>query len=271
MRVTHLLNCYLWIVAVSFNAQTAKSAEIEIIAHRGASFDAPENTLAAVKLAWKQNADAVEFDVQLSRDGQIVLMHDFDTKRTTGQVGVVAQQDWSQLKKLDAGSWKDAKFAGEKIPLLSEVLATVPAGKRVYIEVKCPPAITTELKKVIEGSKLEPSQTVIICFSEEVVAAVKKEMPNVPAYWLADTKVNSQPPWTAERLIAGAQKANADGVDLRAGSVVTKQLVQQLNKAKLPVCVWTVNDPLLAKQMIEAGVIGITTDRPQWMHEQLKK
>ena len=77
---------------------------VEIIAHRGASHDAPENTLAAVSLGWKRNADAVEVDVYLSKDNQVVVIHDKNTKRTTGHDGLVREMNWAQLRKLDAGS-----------------------------------------------------------------------------------------------------------------------------------------------------------------------
>ncbi len=80
---------------------------VEIIAHRGASHDAPENTLAAVNLGWKRNADAVEVDVYLSKDNRIVAIHDKNTKRTTGHDGLVKEMTWSELQKLDAGNWKN--------------------------------------------------------------------------------------------------------------------------------------------------------------------
>ena len=85
---------------------------VEIIAHRGASYDAPENTLAAITLAWKRNADAVEIDVYLSRDKKIVVIHDQDTARTTGHHGLVHEQTWAQLRMLDAGAWKAPKWKG---------------------------------------------------------------------------------------------------------------------------------------------------------------
>ena len=85
---------------------------VEIIAHRGASHDAPEHTLSAVSLGWKRNADAVEVDVYLSKDGKIVVIHDENTKRTTGHDGLVHKMTWAQLQKLDAGNWKNKKFKG---------------------------------------------------------------------------------------------------------------------------------------------------------------
>ena len=125
---------------------------MEIVAHRGASFDAPENTVAAIKLAWEQKADAAEFDVFLSKDGKIVVMHDPNTKRIGGVDRKVVDQTLAELRKLDVGRWKDARFAGERMPTLEEMLATVPAGKRVFIEVKCGPEIVPELDRVLKAS-----------------------------------------------------------------------------------------------------------------------
>jgi len=115
--------------ALAATVAAAAEPKVEIVAHRGASFDAPENTVAAIKLAWEQKADASEFDVYLSKDGKIVVIHDATTKRTAGDDMKVALTNLDELRKLDVGKWKNAKFAGEKIPTLEEMLATVPSGK----------------------------------------------------------------------------------------------------------------------------------------------
>ena len=269
-RITHCLAlgicCFL--SSIAFGA-----SPVEIIGHRGASHDAPENTLASINLAWKQGADAAEFDVYLSKDGQIVVIHDRDTKRVAGVDKRVVDQTFDELRTLDVGKWKDAKFAGEKIPTLPEVLKTVPAGKRVFIEVKCGPEIVPELKRVLANAKLKTEQTAIISFSAEVVAAAKKEMPAIQGYWIVSLKPGKKKPekiWTADELIAKATAIKADGLDLSADAMITEEFVKKTNAAKLPVYVWTVNDATLAKQMIAAGVVGITTDRPGWLREQLK-
>jgi len=110
-----------------------------IIAHRGASDSAPENTLAAVRGAWAEGADTLEVDVHLTRDGRLAVIHDPDTQRTTGIPRVVAETTLAELQQLDAGRWKDARFAGEQIPALDDVLAIIPPAKRVFIELKSGP------------------------------------------------------------------------------------------------------------------------------------
>jgi glycerophosphoryl diester phosphodiesterase len=108
-----------------------------IIAHRGASHDAPENTLASVNLAWEIGADAAEVDVHLSKDKRIMVIHDGDTKRTTGENMLIRESMSSDLRSLDASNSMD-QFRGERIPFLEEVMATVPEGKVLFVEVNIP-------------------------------------------------------------------------------------------------------------------------------------
>lgn len=250
---------------------SAREPKVEIIAHRGASFDAPENTLAAIKLAWEQGADACEFDVWLSRDGQIVLIHDRDTKRVAGLDRPVVEQTYAELRRLDVGRWKQERFAGERIPLLAEVLATVPAGKRVFIEVKCGPEIVPELTRVLTASPLAREQVAVISFHEEVIAAWKKRRPDWQAYWVVniDPKKRKQPT-LAENLIQIAKTIGADGLDLSAHSNLDSAFAKKVQAAGLTLYVWTVNDVQVARRMLDLGVAGITTDRPGWLRQQLR-
>jgi glycerophosphoryl diester phosphodiesterase len=242
---------------------------VQIIAHRGASFDAPENTLAAIRLGWEQGADGVEFDVRFTRDGQIVVFHNADTKRLAGVDRLVADQTLAGLRKLDVGQWKAKQFAGERIPTLAEALALVPAGKRAFVEVKCGPEIVPELKRVLADSKLEPVRTVVISFAMDVVVAVKAQLPDVPAYWVVRLRDSAGPTWTANALIENAKAIKADGLDLSADSIITADFVRRMTEDSLPVYVWTVNDPGVAMQMRAAGVAGIATDRPGWLRAEL--
>jgi glycerophosphoryl diester phosphodiesterase len=248
----------------------ADPPKVEIVGHRGASFDAPENTVASIKLAWEQKADAAEFDVFLSKDGKIVVLHDANTKRVAGVDKRVIDQTLAELRALDVGKWKDAKFAGERIPTLDEMLATVPDGKRVFIEVKCGPEIVPELDRVLKASKLKPEQTPVISFNADVIAAVKKARPDLQGYWIVTLAPKKAKPRTAEELIAKAKEIKADGLDLSADpAVLTKEFGAKVKAAGLKLYVWTVNDVELAKQMIAAGAESITTDRPAWLRQSL--
>src|SRR4051812_36049152 len=127
----------------------AEAPPLEIVAHRGASTDAPENTLPAIELAWRQQADAVEIDVQVSKDGRLVAIHDSTTERTTGQPGSVQHLNLEELQQLDAGAWKGSRFAGARIPTLQEVADLVPHGKRLFVELKCGPAGLPDLERTL--------------------------------------------------------------------------------------------------------------------------
>lgn len=128
--------------------ETSRSARVEIIAHRGASFDAPENTLAAIELAWHQQADAVEIDVRLTADAEIVVIHDETTARHGGRDTPVCEESLTELRQIDVGRWKGSQWAGERIPTLAEVLETVPDGKRLFVEIKCRAEIVAALSRL---------------------------------------------------------------------------------------------------------------------------
>lgn len=283
--MTRTLAAVMTALAAATAATAAEPLKVEIVAHRGASADAPENTVAAIELAWKQNADASEFDVLLTKDGKLVVIHDATTKRTTGTDLKVVDSTLAELRKLDAGSWKDAKFAGEKLPTLDEMLATVPDGKagggagepvggsplkRVFIEIKCGPEAVPEMDRVLKASKLKPGQAVVISFNADVVAASKKARPDLQALWIVS--LSGKKPRTAEELIAKAKEIKADGLDLSATpTVLDKAFGDKVRAAGLKLYVWTVDDAELARKMIAAGVESITTNKPGWLREQLAK
>ncbi len=265
-----LLNVFLRLTPVS----AAEMIDVEIIAHRGASHDAPENTLESFQLGWKQNADAVELDIMLSKDGKIVVIHDKDTKRLAGVDRPVAEQSFEELRHLDVGRWKATNWEGTRIPLFKDVLASIPEGKRLFIEIKSDSAILPELKRELAAANRPIAQTALIGFSAKTMADAKQMFPDLQVYWIVDIKPNTKtgkqsPP--VEELIRGAKEAKVDGLDLSAHESIDRGYASRIREAGLKLAVWTVNDPALARQMINAGVEGLTTDRPGWMREQLQK
>lgn len=249
---------------------------VEIIAHRGASHDAPENTVAAFKLGYEQKADAVELDIYLSKDGEVVVMHDKTTKRTAGADKPVAEQTLAELRALDAGKWKDAKFAGERIPTLKESLATVPAGKRLFIEIKCGPEVLVPMQNVLKECALSRDQLVIICFQEATLRKARPLFPDLQLYWLVSWPKDkpNQPPVPKpklEDLIATAKAAGFNGLNLESAFPVDKAFTDKVTAAGLKLYTWTVDDSKLAASLTAAGVAGITTNRPAWLREQLGK
>jgi glycerophosphoryl diester phosphodiesterase len=241
-----------------------------LIAHRGESHLAPENTLAAIELAWSNGCSAVEFDVRLTRDHRLVLCHDADTLRTGGQKLLIGEHDCDRLCALDVGRWKADQWTGQRLPTLEQVLATIPTGGRVFIEIKDGPESIPPLVKALE--KIDPSQCVVISFHADVIAAAKQALPAVEACWLVSQKRDPQSnQWTpdAPQLIATARSIHADGLDLSAAQAVDAPLVRALHAAGLKVYVWTVDDPAHAQTLLNAGIDGLTTNRPAWLADQL--
>jgi len=267
-----LLNSFEGIKTVVVAQEAEKQLKPEIIGHRGASYDAPENTLASFNLAWSQRADAVELDVVLTKDQRLLVMHDKDTKRIGGVDKLVNEQTLDELRQLDAGGWKHERFKGEKFPLLREALATIPDGKRLYIELKCGSEGVADLKREIVHAGKKPEQTIVISFSAEAIAESKRVLPTLTTYLIADIRPNPKTgrvPPTIDELIQQAKKSRADGLDLSAFEAIDANMGNTIRKAGLKLAVWTVNDPTLARKMIDAGVQSLTTDRPGWLRKQL--
>ena len=233
------------------------AGHITIIAHRGASHWAPENTLASVELAWQLGADAVEVDVHLTQDGRIVAIHDLTTDRTAGLHLEVAATVSSQLRRLDVGRYKHPRFAGERIPYLEEVLQTVPPDRQLFVEIKCGPQILPPLARTIAGSG-KRSQIVLIGFDLDTMKAAKEMMPDVPALWLCDKRLLvSYSRSIAERAKAGG----VDGLDVH-WSGLTQRFIRTVKAAGLQLYVWTVDDPAQAVRLQAMGADGITTNHP---------
>lgn len=213
---------------------------VEFVAHRGESLDAPENTLAAINLAWQRGADAVELDVRLSADGQLVAIHDPDTERVTGGGAklTVAEQTAESLGALDVGAWKDPKFAGERIPTLAEALATLPPdrGKRLFIEVKVGPEATEPLAAAIAAAARPPEQTAVISFNLDTCRSVKERLPRLKVYYLSGFKQGERTGEvrpTVRELIDAAKAANLDGLDLSFRGPIDEAFVRQVHDAGL--------------------------------------
>jgi glycerophosphoryl diester phosphodiesterase len=265
------INTFTTLTLLAMIALAPPMLAVEIVGHRGASHDAPENTLPAVKLGWEQNADAVEIDVFLAKDGKIVVIHDEDTGRTAGVKKRVDEQTLAELRTLDAGRWKGEQFTGTRIPTLEEVLATVPAGKRLFIEIKCGPEILPELQTVLDQSR-KRGQVVIISFAFDVVEQAKKRFPEVPVYWLyhfsEEEKQTYGNPSLAD-LIAKAKSAGLEGLDLNQQGPFGKEFVEELTAAGMKLYVYTVDSPEDARRLTAIGVTGITTNRPAYLREAL--
>ena len=249
-----------------------------IVAHRGASKDAPENTLAAFRLAWEQNADAIEADIRLTADREIICIHDKNTKRVCpGQPPlIVAETDLATLRALDVGSWKDAAFASENMPTLAEVLAVVPPGKQIFIDIKTGTEILPILKKQLLQSKLNSEQIVLICFRSSVIKKARETLPEYQANWLVDYQLHKngdQKVWfpSLERVLKTLADNRATGLSSHGHmSVIDQPFVSAVTSAGVGFHAWTIDDPSVAQKLSSYGALSLTTKRPSFIRSHLE-
>lgn len=241
-----------------------------IVAHRGSSAQAPENTLPAFQLAWQQAADAIEADFQLTKDGHIVCFHDKDTKRLTGQSLAIADATLEELRQLDVGSWMGEKYKGVQMPTIAEGFATVPAGKKIFIEIKCGPEILDPLLRELASSGLTPDQVVVICFDSALLKSLKERDPKWQTAWLCsfDKKANGKPRNAPAKVLKTLKEMKALAL-MSGGGNVDKNLLDQIQAAGIEHYVWTINDPSLAASCRAQGVDAIITDVPAKMRAVL--
>jgi glycerophosphoryl diester phosphodiesterase len=234
----------------------ASASAVEIIAHRGASSDAPDNTLPAFELAWEQGADGIEGDFFLTADQQIVCIHDRSTQRIAGEKLDVTRSSYASLRELDVGD-------GARIPNLEEVLNTVPDQGRVFIEIKDGVRLVEPLARQLEQTALPRSRLAVIAFDEQVVKACKQAIPDLKVHWLVSAKTYEKK--GLDGTLATLRALDADGIDIQASAALTPKLGEALRAAGLEFHCWTVNDLPLARHMIALGVDSITTDRPAFI------
>ena len=235
------------------------------IAHRGASFLAPENTVASAKLAWELGADAVEVDVWLSLDNRVMVIHDKDTKRTcNGRKNLVIKNTPSiLLRDLDAGVWKDEKYKGEKIPFLEEIIQTVPENKILVVEIKSGNEIFPALKRCLEKSQ-KANRIIFIAFDWNTIVEAKKEFPDNKCYWLSSSKSE------VKRKMPEIKKADLNGIDIE-NNIVDSEILGMAKANDLEVFTWTVDDPVEARRLTDLDVTAITTNRPGWLKEEMEE
>jgi glycerophosphoryl diester phosphodiesterase len=243
----------------------------KVIAHRGASAVAPENTMAAVRQAWAEHADGLECDVRLTADCQVVCIHDGDTARVGDLDLVVEAHTYEQLQQVDVGAKKSASFTGERIPLLSEWLTNTPPEKRVLIELKTGEEILTPLFNVLDAADLDRAQVVIIVFNAEMVRALKARRPQLAVYWLIDVQSHwlERSTLKLEDVLRTAEELRYEGLGLRCHSGLNREMVRAIVEAGLELNIWTVDDPVDARRYADFGVTSISSNRPQEMRDAL--
>ena len=239
-----------------------------VIAHRGASYAAPENTLAAFSLAREMGADGVELDTSLTLDGIPVVIHNFTLEHTTDGTGRVTSLDLSEIKALDAGNHFSPKFKGEQIPTLDEVFETVGPQMVVNVELKSASVRSNGLEPAVASviQRHNAAQRVIVSsFNPFALRRFRTAAPDIPLGYLT----SSEEPrylrngWLLARFRVEAQHPEDSMVD--SGYMArSKRLGQRVN-------VWTVDNPIRMRQLQLLGVDALITNRPDVALQTLRQ
>jgi len=240
----------------------AVSAPPLLIAHRGASADAPENTIAAFELALEQGADGLELDVHLSADGHPVVIHDFTLERTTDGAGPVCALRVRELKRLDAGGWRDHRFHGQRIQTLQEVLERFRDRTRFWLELKGGSALYPGLEeRVVSTIEIYDVVDRVLVQSFDPSAIVEVRTLNRE---IRVGAVMAEGPLDRALLQPGTVDAICPAL-----AVCSEGLIGDVRGAGLDCYVWTVNEPAQVDRLVGWGVSGIITDRPDALRARL--
>lgn len=253
--------CFLWLGSAVFAEGTANNSKAPlVIGHRGASAYAPENTMASFIKAYELGADMIELDIHASMDGEIFVIHDADTNRTTGTPGLISFMKASDIKKLDAGSWMGEEFKDEKIPLLKDVLEWAKGKIKINIEVK---SARCEEKTVEMLHEYEMIENVIVSsFHLEYLKKFKELDTSITTAALVKDISGKKD------ITQAIEACHPDAINPRF-LLLNKKTVDMAHKAGLKVYPYTVNDPVSMKRMISAEVDGIITNYPDLVKDLL--
>ena len=238
--------------------------QVENVAHRGATGYAPENTIAAYDLAVDMKVDYIEIDVQRSKDGQLVSIHDTTVDRTTDGTGKVGDLTLEQLRSLDAGSWKGEEFTGEQIPTFEEILDRYHGKVGILIELKAPeiyPGIEKQMAALIKERNLDKPQNkkiIIQSFNFESIKKMNQLLPRVQLGVLTSNRAHT----TMDALKEFS--TYADWFNPSYG-IVTKELVNQVHSLGMQIGSWTVRSQEAADFLLEMEVDAIISDYPDYV------
>ncbi|MEA9389845.1 glycerophosphodiester phosphodiesterase [Acerihabitans sp. TG2] len=229
-----------------------------IVAHRGGGSLAPENTLAAIDTGARYGHKMVEIDAKLSADGQIFLLHDDTLERTTSGHGVAGKLRWDELNPLDAGSWFDVAFSGERLPLLAEV-ATRCAQHHMMINIEIKPTVGTDIETgravaLAAGAMWSEHEVppLLSSFSVDALAAALQAAPQLPRGLLLD-EWDDNCLERARNLQCGALHLNHE--------LLTEDRTSTILDAGFAILAYTVNSPYRARALLAWGVNSLCTDR----------
>ena len=262
-------------VAVLAGCATVKEPAYDtLIAHRGESKDAPENTLPAYRTAVERGF-GFECDIYLAKDGRLFTFHDGTLTRTTAGANTnrCTDVDWAgTVSKLNVGGWgrwKGSRFDPTRPALFSEVLALARDGRFIYVEVKGNnPAWVPYIKaEVAKAANVNPGNVLFISFGDRVCAELKRAMPEYRTYFLTGAKK-----YAAEALVEKLRDMGVDGVDISFDpAVITADYVRTVKDAGFSFHVWTVDDLDTAKAAFAVGADTLTTNCAKKLLEEFRR
>ncbi len=240
-----------------------------IVAHRGASYAAPENTMPSFRLAFDEGADFIEGDFWLSEDNRIVCIHDKNTKRTAPeQINLnVTKSTLGEIEKLDFGNWKNIKYKKTRIVSLDELLSAIPEGKGIFIEIKdSRKSFLDELKNVLAKSRFPHRLIRIIAFDPQVIMNTKKNFPDIKSYWLFEWLLKDDCEnfkSVLSKLFSTLDSIGADGIDMNYSNKISGEIVGKVKNLNYDFVLYDINKNEDALRMANAGVDAITTNYPK--------
>ncbi|PCJ89096.1 MAG: glycerophosphodiester phosphodiesterase [Flavobacteriales bacterium] len=263
-----LLLTLAWNCKSDAQPMSSQFENLTVIAHRGASGSAPENTLASIKKAMETGANMIEIDVHLSKDDTVVLMHDSKVDRTTNGTGKVQELTLEELKKLDAGSWFNEKFSSEKIPTLEEVLKAINGKCKLLIEVKGKSKTYQGIEKQIVDliNKYNAKNWCIVqSFHTPYIENTYRLDSAIEVHKLIISPLRLFPfIYMDDGLRFGSIKKFTYAKSINPNhKAVSKKFIKKIHSQNQTVFCWTVNEKETAKKLIALGVDGIITNYPE--------
>lgn len=233
------------------------------IAHRGAPAYAPENTLAAFGKALEIGVDGIEFDIHLTRDGEVVVIHDPTLDRTTDLKGAVADLSLEEIRHADAGIKFAPEYRGERVPTLREVLECIPCEIYVFIEVKAIEAIIPAAKII---RKMNRDRVVFISFLTEALKKLQQYDSTFPSALLMEQSlVEGDAAEDARQMLAKARSLGSSALGIY-WRIATREFIGEVHRQGGSVWVWALDDPVEIERLVREGVDGIASNIPDRLH-----
>lgn len=244
-----------------------------IVAHRGASKRAPENTIEAFKLAYRKRADAVEIDIRLTKDNVIVCHHDRSTKRMTGKDFNIDEVNFNQIENLAVGHGFKRVFSDAKIPRLEKILTKVSKRRKLFIEIKTGQEILPHLKSLIDNSHVKNKNLTVISFNADVLKEFKILFPEIRTLLLINLKGSKYVENNLvnfDKILFDLKEINANGISCKGNSSVTADLVNKMHDHGYELHVWTIDAKENAVKFKNIGVNSITTNYPKRIRKAIR-